>query len=85
MEDRLLELPPAMEIGLDSRTADPDQIARTALRFLKGGRITAKLRPWQMSWKSTLSHSGPQRTSRSRHHLDYLFDIYGAEERQIIT
>jgi fructoselysine 3-epimerase len=25
-----------MEIGLDSRTADPDQIARTALRFLKG-------------------------------------------------
>jgi protein FrlC len=25
-----------MEIGLDSRTADPDQIARTALKFLKG-------------------------------------------------
>jgi protein FrlC len=25
-----------MEIGLDSRTADPDQIARTALTFLKG-------------------------------------------------
>ncbi|MGA8479918.1 MAG: sugar phosphate isomerase/epimerase [Chthoniobacterales bacterium] len=25
-----------MEIGLDSRAADPDQIARTALRFLKG-------------------------------------------------
>jgi fructoselysine 3-epimerase len=25
-----------MELGLDSRAADPDQIARTALRFLKG-------------------------------------------------
>jgi protein FrlC len=25
-----------MEIGLDSRAADPDQIARTALRYLKG-------------------------------------------------
>jgi len=25
-----------MEIGLDSRAADPDQIARTALKFLKG-------------------------------------------------
>jgi hypothetical protein len=36
LEDRLSELPPAMEFGLDSRTADPDQIARTASRFLKG-------------------------------------------------
>ncbi len=25
-----------MEIGIDSRFADPDQIARTALKFLKG-------------------------------------------------
>jgi hypothetical protein len=25
-----------MEIGIDSRMADPDQIARTALTFLKG-------------------------------------------------
>ena len=24
-----------MELGLDSRSADPDQIARTALKFLK--------------------------------------------------
>ena len=32
-----------MEIGLDSRTADPDQIARTALKFLKG--IESELEP----------------------------------------
>ena len=32
-----------MEIGLDSRTADPDQIARTALKFLKA--IESELEP----------------------------------------
>ena len=34
------------EIGLDSRAADPDQIARTALRFLKGVESQLSRGPW---------------------------------------
>jgi fructoselysine 3-epimerase len=34
-----------MEIGLDSRTADPDQIGENRVKILKGGGITAELRP----------------------------------------